>query len=77
LYHPEILKDFSEWTHNIDFKDKFLLGIGGGLEYRSVLFGIPKELAGMCFLNFRYYFNKPEKIVSPMLNMAIGGRITK
>ena len=63
--------------NNIDVKDRFLLGIGGGLEYRSILLGIPKELAGTCFFNFRYYFNEPEKIVRPILNIAIGGRITK
>lgn len=61
--------------NNIAFNDRFLLGIGCGLEYRSFIF--PKELAGLCFLNFRYYFNKPEKNVRPMLNIAMGGRVVK
>ena len=63
--------------NNISFNDRFLLGIGGGLEYRTLLVVFPIELAGVCFLNFRYYFNKPEKTVIPMLNIAIGGRMAK
>ena len=63
--------------NNISFNDRFLLGIGIGLEYRSFFIALPKELAGICFLNFRYYLNKPEKTVRPMLNMTIGSRIVK
>ena len=63
--------------NNIAFYDRFLLGIGVGIEYRSIMIAFPIELAGTCFLNFRYYFNRPEKVLTPMLNIAIGGRITK
>jgi hypothetical protein len=63
--------------NNIAFNNKFLLGIGGGLEYRGIAIVFAKELGGTCFFNFRYYFNKPEKIVIPMLNIAIGGRMVK
>jgi len=63
--------------NNISFKDRFLLGIGGGLEYRSFFIAIPLEIGATCFLNFRYYFNKPAKMVIPMLNVAIGGRMVK
>ena len=58
--------------NNIAFYDRFLLGIGGGIEYRSFFIAIPLEIGATCFLNFRYYFNKPAKTVIPMLNMAIG-----
>jgi len=63
--------------NNIAFHDRFLLGIGGEIEYRSLLIVFPAELAGSCFLNFRYYFNKPNRLLIPMFNIAIGGRITK
>jgi hypothetical protein len=63
--------------NNIAFHDRFLLGIGGGIEYRSFIILFPMELAGTCFLNFRYYFNKSEKKVIPLLNVAIGGRMAK
>lgn len=63
--------------NNIAFNDKFLLGIGGGIEYRTYIILVPEELAGLCFLNFRYYFNKSKKNVTPMLNMAMGGRMAK
>ena len=63
--------------NNIAFNNRFLLGIGGGIEYRSLVMVFPMELSGICFLNFRYYFHKPEKVVIPMLNIAIGGRMGK
>jgi hypothetical protein len=63
--------------NNIAFYDRFLLGIGGGIEYRSFMIAFPMELAGICFLNFRYYFNKPDRVLIPMLNIALGGRMTK
>ena len=62
--------------NNIAFKDRFLLGIGGGLEFRAYVI-FPKELGATCFLNFRYYFNKSAKVVIPMLNIAIGGRMVR
>ena len=74
---PSLLGLSLSAINNIAFNDRFLLGIGCGLEYRSLFIAFPKELAGMCFLNFRYYFNKPEKIVRPMLNIAMGGRVVK
>ena len=61
--------------NNICFNDRYLLGIGGGLEYRNFVF--PVELAGTCFLNFRYYFSNPKRTVTPMLNIAVGGRMAK
>jgi hypothetical protein len=63
--------------NNIAFYDRFLFGIGGGIEYRTFMIAFPMELAGTCFLNFRYYFNKPDRLLIPMLNIAIGGRMTK
>ena len=62
--------------NNIAINNKILLGIGGGIEYRSY-FGIPLELAGIYYVNFRYYFEKPDKIVIPMINAAVGGRMGK
>jgi hypothetical protein len=41
------------------------------------MIAFPMELAGMCFLNFRYYFNKPNSVLIPMLNIAMGARMTK
>jgi hypothetical protein len=63
--------------NNISFKDKFLLGIGGGLELRAgKLIVIPSEIGATCFLNFRYHFIKSEKRnLIPMLNIAIGSRM--
>ena len=82
-YIEEMGVSYSGWglsltaINNIAFNDRFLLGIGGGIEYRSFMIAFPMELAGTCFFNFRYYFHKPEKIVIPMLNIAIGGRMAK
>ena len=64
-------------VNNIAFYNKFLLGIGGGIEYRSFMITSPMELSGTCFFNFRHYFNKPDRVLIPMLNIAIGGRMTK
>jgi len=63
--------------NNICFNDRYLLGIGGGLEYRGFMIVFPMELSGMCFLNFRYYFSNPKRTVTPMLNIAVGGRMAK
>lgn len=64
--------------NNISFKDKFLLGIGGGFEYRSFYIAIPIEIGATCFLNFRYCFNKfAKRSLIPMLNIAIGSRMVR
>ena len=63
--------------NNIAFSNSFLIGVGGGLEYRSFMLAIPMELVGTCFLNFRNYFTRPEKKLVPMVNLSIGGRMAK
>ena len=82
-YSEAIITSYSGWVlsltaiNNIAFNDRYLLGIGGGLEYRSFMIAIPMELSGMCFLNFRYYFSNSKRTVTPMLNIAVGGRMAK
>jgi hypothetical protein len=82
-YSEEVSTDIS-WSgisltaiNNIAFSNSFLIGIGGGLEYRSFFLVFPMELVGTCFLNFRNYFNRPEKKLTPMVNLSIGGRMAK
>jgi len=82
--YNEVLETEISWLgvsltaiNNIAFSNSFLVGIGGGLEYRSLILAFPMELVGTCFLNFRNYFIKPEKKLVPMVNLAIGGRMAK
>lgn len=56
--------------NSLSIKDQNLIGIGVGYEM-----DVNDQTAIPLFFNFRHYFNRPERKVTPLVNIAVGTRL--
>lgn len=56
--------------NSLSIKDQNLIGIGVGYEM-----DVNDQTAIPLFFNFRHYFQRPERKVTPLVNLAVGTRL--